>query len=410
MSTLAPAPAPNAAAGALSTAGSRRALAGFFISGVLISFLGAMLPAWDQHLSSDYAVVGLYFVGLIAGLLASVGIAPRLIERKGIGWTLAFACAIAGCGFVYLAFVSPPLLFWWRVSGLAVIGFSAGLLHTGVFHAVSPMYRHDPASTVNMAGIMFGLGCLTVALLISGAFYAYSPPAIQAWIAVIPAAFGWLYVRTPFSPLPVPHQPSVRAIFSELTNPAAVLLALLVFFQLGNEWALAGWLTLFLTQRLGVSPPEALLMLALYWLALLVGRVASQWVLTRVRHGRLLIASAAASILGCLILSATNNRFGALSGILLLGGAFAPIYPLVVEKIGSRFSYFHPGFYNGIFSVALAGGLLAPCTLGYFASLWGVGVVMGLPLAGTIVVLVLVLLIGLEARLAAAGRGAVSPP
>ena len=61
--------------------------------------------------------------------------------------------------------------------------------------------------------------------------------------------------------------------FRSCAIPAAVLLALLLFFQLGNEWALAGWLALFLTQRLGISPAAALLMLALYWLALLVGRV-----------------------------------------------------------------------------------------------------------------------------------------
>jgi FHS family glucose/mannose:H+ symporter-like MFS transporter len=409
MRTFSPESAPLVE-GSLSATGSRRALAGFFVSGVLLSFLGAILPSWKQHLSSDYTIVGLYFVGLIVGLLASVTVAPRMLESKGLGWTLAFACAIAGTGFLYLAFVSPPVSFWWRVVGLAVIGFSAGILHTGVFHAVSPMYHHDPASTVNLAGVLFGLGCLTVALLISGAFYMYTAPTLQAWIAVIPAVFGWIYVKTPFPPIPVPHQPPLSAIFVEIRNPAAVLLALLLFFQLGNEWSLAGWLALFLTQRLGVSPPEALRMLALYWLALLVGRVGAQWVMPRVRHTRLLIASAAASILGCVILIATDNTFGAISGILLLGAAFAPIYPLVVEKIGSRFPYFHPGFYNGIFSFALAGGLLAPCTLGFFASQWGVGVVMGLPLAGTIVVLILLPLIGLEARLGAGGRSAAHSP
>ena len=132
--------------------------------------------------------------------------------------------------------------------------------------------------------------------------------------------------------------------------------------------------------------------------------------LPRVRHARLLVGSAAASILGCVILLATDNQFGALSGILLLGAAFAPIYPLVVEKIGRRFPYFHPGFYNGIFSFALAGGLLAPCTLGYFASQWGVSVVMALPLAGTVVVFVLLLLIGLEARLGATGHASAHSP
>ena len=46
-----------------------------------------------------------------------------------------------------------------------------------------------------------------------------------------------------------------------------------------------------------------------------------------------------------------------------------------------------------------AGGMLAPWTLGHFADIWGVGVVMALPLAGTCMVLVLVLLIWLEAKI-----------
>ncbi len=305
---------------------------------------------------------------------------------------------------LYLAFVSPPFSPWWRVAGLAVIGFAAGILHTAIFHAISPMYRHDPAATINLAGVLFGLGCLTVALLISGTFYAYSAPAIQTWIAVIPGLFGWFYVRSRFAPQPVPHQPSPHAIFSELRSPGAVLFSLLLFFQFGNEWAIAGWLPLFLSQRLGISPATSVGMLAMYWLALLVGRVGAQWVLPRVRHGRLLLWSVLAAMFGCIMLLATDNRFGAMSGILLIGGAFAPIYPLVVEKIGHRFPYYHPGFYNGIFSFAIAGGLLAPCALGYFASEWGVRVVMGLPLAGSAVVFLLLMLISLEARLSAAAR------
>ena len=382
--------------GSLASTAPRRALGGFFVSGVLLSFLGAILPAWRYHLSSEYSTVGLYFAGLIAGLLASVWASPKLLRRRGTSWTLALACGIAGCGFLFLAFVSPPASPWWRIAGMAVIGFAAGVLHTAMFQAISPMYRHDPAATVNLAGILFGLGCLTVALIVSGAFYAYSASALQAWMAVIPAAFGWVCVKTKF-PIAAPPK---RAIGPGL-NTATALLALLLFFQLGNEWAIAGWLPLFLIQRLGISPVSSLLMLAMYWLALLVGRVAAQWVLPRIRHTRLLGGSVLASVFGCIILAATDNRFGAVTGILLLGGSFAPVYPLVVEKIGSRFPHFHPGFYNGVFSLAMAGGLLAPCTLGYFASQWDIRVVVGLPLAGSMLVFVLLLLIWLEARLAA---------
>jgi hypothetical protein len=121
-------------------------------------------------------------------------------------------------------------------------------------------------------------------------------------------------------------------------------------------------------------------------------------ILPRVRHGRLLAGSVLAALFGCLILYVTNNWFGAATGVFFVGGGYASIYPLVAEAIGRRFPYYHPGFFSGIFSVALLGGLLAPATLGYMAAAWGVGVVMGIPLAGTCVVMTLISLIWLEAK------------
>lgn len=397
-------PAPLPEEGTLAPTGARKALAGFFVSGILLGFPGAILPSWQHHVSSEYLAVGLYFVGLVAGVIASVWAAPPILARKETGWTLTFACALAVVALLYLASVSPPAPVWWRVAGMILIGASAGLLHTAIFHAISPMYRHDPAATVNLAGILFGLGCLTVALLIATTFYVYTVAAIEIWIALIPAIFAVAYARSHFARQPALPQPSPRAILGELRSPGAVLLSLVLFFQFGNEWAIAGWLPLFLSQRLGISPAAAIRMLAFYWLALLISRVLAQWILPRVPHARLLFASVAGSVFGCVVLTVTDNQFGAISGVLLLGVAFAPVYPLVVEKIGRRFPDYHPGFYNGIFSFAIAGGLLAPCSLGYFSSVWDVRAVMALPLAGSCVVFALLLLSWLETRLSSAAR------
>jgi hypothetical protein len=72
---------------------------------------------------------------------------------------------------------------------------------------------------------------------------------------------------------------------------------------------------------------------------------------------------------------------------------------LVVENIGARFPHYHPGFFNGIFSLALTGGMLAPATLGYAAEVWGIGIVMMLPMIGSMIVCVLVVVIWLESKL-----------
>jgi hypothetical protein len=105
------------------------------------------------------------------------------------------------------------------------------------------------------------------------------------------------------------------------------------------------------------------------------------------------------ALFGCLILYFTNNAFGAGTGAFFLGAGYATIYPLVAEKIGRRFTYYHPGFFNGIFTFALMGALLAPASLGYFAEWFGIGVVMAIPLLGTFMVAALLGAIWLEARI-----------
>ena len=129
-----------------------------------MSFLGAILPAWGYHLKADFREVGYYFLCLNLGFLLSVGLADRLLSRKGVKFTLVLANALACGAFLYLAAGTAPAPVVWRFFGLLWIGVSAGLLNAGIFHAISPLYQHDRAATVNLSGVMFGLGCLLTAI------------------------------------------------------------------------------------------------------------------------------------------------------------------------------------------------------------------------------------------------------
>jgi fucose permease len=217
-------------------------------------------------------------------------------------------------------------------------------------------------------------------------------------MAFVPGLFAWLYARTPVPEIAATAHADLRQVFRDFRSLGAVLFALLLFFQFGNEWSIAGWLPLFLVRRLGMSPPASLGILALYWIALLVGRVAVVAILPKVRHSRLLGGSVLAALFGCLLLALTNILFGAGTGVVLLGAGFASIYPLVAERIRGRFPYYHPVFFSGIFSFALFGGLIAPATLGYAAAIWGIGIVVAIPLLGTCLVSALLALIWLESK------------
>jgi len=374
-------------------------LAGFLLSGFLFALLGAVLPAWGYHRDPpEFTTIGNYFLTVAAAIIAANQVSAAILSRKSLRFLLLFACILGCAGLLGLAWVPQPAPWLWRIPGLAGIGLAVGLLNAALFQAIGSSYSRDPARAVALGGVFYGLGCLAVTLLVAGTFYAYSVPAILILMALAPALFGAFYARSAIPEKTAPAPVDFRQFLRDFRSFRAVLFTLVLFFQFGNEMSIAGWLPVFLVRRLGISPPASLGLLALYWIALLVGRVAAVAIMPRVRHSRLLGGSVLAALFGCLLLSRTNNQFGAGTAVVLLGAGFASIYPLLAERIGTRFPYYHPVFFSGIFSFALFGGLIAPATLGYAAAEWDVGIVVALPLLGTCMVTLLLLLIWLESK------------
>ncbi len=364
-----------------------------------MSFLGAILPAWRYHLDARFTEAGNYFLSLALGFLASTWSSRAFLARKGPKFALVLANAVACGGFLFLAFASPPRPAVWRLAGLLWIGIGAGLLGRAMFQVTSPLYKRDRASTTNLAGVLFGSGCILTALLVAGTYYVYTVPSILIFLALVPGFSAGLFAKSRIvAPVPAEGSESSR-VWRDLRNPGALLFGLLLFFQFGNEWSIAGWLPLFLIRRLGISPETSLLILALYWGTLLVGRILSQLVLDRISQSVLLPGSIVSALLGTVVLASTNNRFGAVMGVLFIGAGYASIYPLMVQKISHRFPEYRAGVYNGLFTLASMGGLLAPWSLGLFATAWGIEAVMIVPLLGAGMVFILMLLILLEAKL-----------
>lgn len=380
------------------------ALTVFFLSGLLMAFPGAILPSWGYHLSYNFVEVGRYFLFMALGVVASAPAGDWLARSRGTRTVVVLGCVVAAISLAGLGFASPPHTWHWRAAGVAGVGLAAGLLNSSAFQALSRLYERDSAATVNMAGTLFGLGCFVMAMIASGSILFYTAQSTLVLLSTIPLFAAGIYARRTF-PAPVEHvHKPLREVLTDVRSPGAVLFSVLLLFQFGNEWSVAGWLAVYLVHRVGVSPESALNMLGVYWLALTLGRIGAQALLPRIGHGFILSGSAIAAIFGSLILAFTNNAFGAWTGLLMLGLGFAPIYPLVVEKIGHRFPNYHPGFFNGLLSFGITGGLVAPWALGYAASLWGIQMVMLLPFAGAFFVLFLILLLWIEARIMA------SPP
>jgi fucose permease len=383
-----------------------KTLAGLLISGLLVALPGAILPFWRHHIESRYLLIAVYFLAQNAGLLGARLWAPRLGRAYGLAAAMSASCWLAVGGLLVMGVFLPEAHWGWRVGGLFLTGSAAGLMNMAVFASTSGAYERRPAAAVNVGGMFYGTGCLVCALAIGGSYFSYSIPLTALLLLLLPAGGCLLYAHARIPSQPLRAATNWAGTAREFRSPAAILLALLLFFQFGNEGAIGGWLALFLTQKIGMSPASSIFLLALYFAALLAGRILAQVLLRSVGHGRMLFGSVLMGLFGCLMLAFTTNSFGAVTGVLLCGAAFSAVLPLAFERIGDRFPYFRPGFSYGIFSIALTGGLLAPASIGLYAYWFGIDVVMVVPMLGSIMVLLLVLLIFLEARLHAAAKAA----
>lgn len=381
----------------------REWLAGFLLIGTLLGLLGSLLIAWQYHINADPRLAGLHFLGLEAGYVIGAAGAQRLLRRVSIRNAAMLACALACASLGMLSLAAPPAPVAWRISGLAVVGAAAGALSAAFLYVLEPEFERAPAELANAAGFLFGCGCLIATCMIAITYFASSVAMQTGLLAIVPLIFLVVYAanKHPAAHSRVrsrPEETALRETLRDLRSVAAVLFSLLLFFQFGNEWAIAGWLPMFLIHRLGSNPIWAILALAVYFLALMFGRVAVRALLPRVKHGKLLMLSIVTAMLGYLLLTFAASMIEAWIAVVVIGAGFAPVYPLIAETLDDRFRY-HPGFYNGLFSIAITGAMCTPWLLGYVDAYLGVQYVMLVPAIGSAIVLVLAVLIRLEARM-----------
>ena len=392
---------------------AREWVGGFLVVGVLIGLLGSLLIVWQYHIDTDPQLIGLHFLALNAGYVIAVAMAQRLLKCFSIRSIALAGCAIGFASLLGLSLLAPPVSAPLRMLGLGFVGWAGGALVAALLYVLEPRFEESPALVANLGGALFGCGCLLATLMAAVTYFAQSVQIETALLSLVPLIFFVLYAanKYPAALSAVEHraeQMAIRETLRDLRSVAAVLFSLLLFFQFGNEWAIAGWLPLFLIHKLGSNPVWAIFALAVYFAALTGGRFAARALLPRVNHRKLLLASTTVAMTGYLLLSFTPSMAGAWLAVIVIGAGFAPIYPLVAESLDTRFSY-HPGFYNGIFSIAITGAMSAPWLLGYVAAYLGMQYVMLIPFLGSIAVLILAFLIMLEAHVMSGAKSVPEP-
>jgi fucose permease len=299
------------------------------------STLGLLWPSIRLSLGQPVGALGILLVlGIVASVVSSA-VTGRLRLSAGLlvaASTLLIALALAAEA------LAPSM--WVMIAGTVLFGVGFGALDTALnTHAA----RHFGARDINWMHASYGLGATLGPLLVTALLSAgRSWRQTYGVMALVLVALGGVLVlarrgwRVPASePGPRPVRPSAYA-----ASPGAALGALsFTAVETGIESGAGIWGYLFLTSGRGVPPAAAGVAVAAYWAMMCVGRVVLGPVAERFGPARVLVAAVAGVPLGAVLMALPVPGPGsgalAVAGLMLLGLAAAPVFPLFTLTTGT---------------------------------------------------------------------------
>ena len=349
-----------------------------------LTYLGVALPGstlgmlWPSMRISIHEPVGALGIVLVAGVATgavSSAVTGRVLARIPAGPLLACGTALVA-GALAMEAMAPA--FWLIVTGSAL--FSAGF---GAIDGALNAYAagHFGARQINWMHAAYGLGAtlgplLVTTMLVGGLGWRFalgSMAAVLAGIALVLTA-----ARRRWEAPPADTMGSSRRISPEDAHGGekrAVrrrgVLAGVVFsaVETGVESAAGIWGYVFLTSGHGLPDAVAGVAVSAYWMMMFAGRAALGPVAERAGAPAVLAAAVAGIPVGAALMTVPAPGFVAVAGMLLLGLAAAPVFPLLTLTTADR---------AGVHGAATVVGLqVAASAVGSAALPSGIGLAVG---------------------------------
>jgi fucose permease len=356
------------------------ACAAMFVFGIVLAILGTIfgLPEMRARLHVDLAQQGDVLLALYFGVFVATVIVGPVIDSFGNKVVLTTSAALVALALVLFSAAES-----FAAAALAafLLGFGGGGLNMSANALVADLYAEERGAMLNMVGIPFGVGALFVPLLAASLAGTFTIPQLLLGSAALAAACAAAYLVLPFPPPADGAGFSILASLRAARNPGVLLFAALLFVQSGNESAIAGWTSTYVG-TMGSPPRTATTILAGYWAALMIGRLAAAPALRRMSKARLVILGGIGSAAGCAVLLASPSVPLMLAGTVIIGLSHAAIYPTTLAIAADRYQRLAGTIFGFLISVGLIGGTLFPWSIGQVSQAFGLRVAMVLPMVG----------------------------
>jgi len=345
------------------------------------STLGLLWPSMRLGFHQPVGALGILLTFGVAASVISSAATGRLMAKIRVGTLVAIATLVVAAALGEEA-LAPSL--WAFVVGTVLFGTGFGALDSTLnAHAAN----HFGARDINWMHASYGLGAAIGPLVTTAALgaglswrWAYATMAMGLTaVACLLAAARRSWAPQPTSVVAsqtVGHKErraGPRPASSPKPSKTAVLNTLIFSaVETGIESGAGIWGYVFLTSGRGLSHEAAGVAVAAYWAMMLVGRAALGPLAERVGSSRVLAAAVVGVAAGAAVMSLPAPGFVAVVGMMTLGFAAAPIFPLLTLTTAQRV-----GAANLIATTRTVSLQVAASAVGAAALPAGIGIAIG---------------------------------
>jgi len=364
----------------------------FLITGIVMTFLGPMLPSlalrWSLNDAQSGSLIFAEFFSSMLGMLLS-GVA---VESLGYRKTLMIGLTLMPIGVALLAFC--PWLWGILCIGIFGVGYGittpAGNLRTA---EINPARSASALSVINAA---WGIGAMSSPFLADLALRLDQPRLFFFGTAF---ALGLLLSAFALSRFVPDTHAEVGQPGSEQTSLWQIrilpLICVLFFLYVGAETCFGNWVAMYARRMAPSDHSIGTRMPAFFWGALLAGRAVAPVALKFTRETTIASLGLVLALAGGgALVSARSMEFIA-TGSVLAGLGLASIYPISVSLLSGWFGKTSRRVSGAVFGSGNIGGALMPLMVGGISTITG-SLRMGfiVPLLGVVFMLGFYLLQG----------------
>jgi fucose permease len=366
---------------------------GFISLGLPDGLLGVGWPAIRDHFGVPTAAVGFVLAVGTAGYLTSSVAAGFTIARLGVGWLLTVSTVTASAALTGYA-LSPAFVV--LVCLAFVLGLGSGAVDSGLNAYAASAFgpRH-----MNWLHAFFGLGVaigplIMTAVLQAGHSWRWGYAIVAASQVLLAIAFG-LRVKAWGQRRPDPQAaaPAGGRGRATLALPAVWVGALSFALYVAIEVGAGLWAFLLLTEGRGLGVAAAGICVSAYWGALFVGRIVFGLVAERIGSRSVLTMGLLGMLAGTVLVALPAPAAVTVAGLVIIGFAAAPIFPLMTLTTADRVGEDHADRAIGLqIGAAGLGAAVIPAGIGRILEVYGVQLLGPTLVVGAVLLFVLHLL------------------